>query len=86
MSVDTLPPTKSVPRLAYSVEEVKAMLGLSDFGLRLLLAEGRLAHVRVGAKVLISRASIDDFLSSPTTTPIRDPRTYRKVPLRTRKG
>jgi excisionase family DNA binding protein len=53
------------PRLAYSVAEAAAALGISRYLVRQLLADGQLSKVRAGDRVLVSAVSLRDFASAP---------------------
>jgi excisionase family DNA binding protein len=56
MSAETL------PRRAYRLDEVAAILGLARNTVRGLVAEGRLKTVRVGRAVLVLSDDLDAFI------------------------
>jgi len=62
---DMRPPAPSPEppeRLAYSVPEAAALMSLSERTVRALVASGTLPCCRVGRRVLITRAAIEEFL------------------------
>lgn len=60
-----------LPLLA-SVKETAKVLGLTDGQVRGLLREGRIAFVRVGARLLVPRDAIQQFIIDFTVSPCRD--------------
>ena len=50
-------------KLAYSLKELEGLLGIGESTARSLIASGRLASVRIGRRVLVSRAAVELFLS-----------------------
>jgi excisionase family DNA binding protein len=50
-------------RLAFSSKEFGQAVNLSDERVRYLLRSGRLRHVRVGRRILISREEVNRFLN-----------------------
>ena len=56
-------------RIAYSPQEAAAAIGISHTSVRTLLALGRLHHTRVGRRILISRAALDEFFGEPVRPP-----------------
>lgn len=59
-----------VPRLGFSVPETAASLGLSENRVWSLVNNGRLNHVRVGRRVIIPAAAIEQFLRDAGTRPV----------------
>jgi excisionase family DNA binding protein len=49
-------------KLAYSLGEISQLTALSVRSLRYLIREGRLAHVRVGRRILIRHDDLEAFL------------------------
>ena len=64
-TTDTMPPGG---RAALSVPEAGAVLGCSASTVWRLLADGELPRVRIGRRVYVSRAAVDDFLARGGTT------------------
>jgi excisionase family DNA binding protein len=54
-------------RRVYSILEAAHVLNLSRATLYRLLAEGRIASIKIGSRRLIPRTSIDDLLRGGTT-------------------
>jgi excisionase family DNA binding protein len=54
-------------RRVYSILEAAQALNLSRATLYRLLAEGRIASIKIGSRRLILRSSIDDLLRGGTT-------------------
>jgi excisionase family DNA binding protein len=51
-------------RRAFSIDEIAQSLGTSTAFIRLEIARGHLATLRVGRRVLITRESFDQFLAT----------------------
>src|SRR4051794_37723965 len=51
----------ALERRAYTVQEIAATLGVSTGFVRLEIARGRLAVMRAGRRVLVSRQSFDSY-------------------------
>lgn len=60
--MSSLPHETSEPRVAYSVNDVCRMLGLGRNSVTELIKSGRIRSVKVGARHVIPRSSIDKFL------------------------
>jgi excisionase family DNA binding protein len=54
--------TPTVERLAYSAAEVAEAVGCSTLHIRNLIARGDIPAVRLGRRVLIRRAVLEDLL------------------------
>jgi excisionase family DNA binding protein len=52
------------PRVAYSIDEAAAAMGLSTKHLRRLVATGELRAVRSGRRVLIQPSALVDYLAT----------------------
>ena len=52
-----------VEKIAYSVREVAAMLGLSEWKVRELCYQKELRSLKVGQRLLIPKAALDEFLN-----------------------
>ena len=52
-----------VEKLAYSVREVAEMLGLSEWKTRELCYHGELRSIKVGQRLLILKAALEEFLN-----------------------
>jgi excisionase family DNA binding protein len=50
-----------LPRLTYGIDEIANALGVSAGFIRLEVARGRLTTLRVGRRVLITKASFDAY-------------------------
>lgn len=50
-------------RMAYSVKEVQAFLGIGEPLIFKLLASGKIRSVKAGRRRLIPKAALDDFLA-----------------------
>jgi excisionase family DNA binding protein len=59
--------TAAPARIAYSVEEAAAAMGLSEKHLRRLVATGELRAVRSGRRVLIQPSALVDYLAALDT-------------------
>ena len=68
-----------VPALALSIEDAALSLGLSPDSIRELIRCGKLAHVRAGARVVVSVRAIQRYLDAESSVE------YRPAP-RNRKG
>ena len=55
----------TIPRLAYSVDEAAAMIGVSRRSIYELFRSGQLGSVKIGARRLIRRTDLDAFLDQP---------------------
>lgn len=55
-------------RLAYSVKEVAAALGISKGSVYEMIRTGRLDHVKVGSRILIPKHTLDNLLTTPAQT------------------
>jgi excisionase family DNA binding protein len=55
-------------RLAYGVQELAGALGVTAGFIRLEIQRGRLGIIRVGRRVLISRAEAERYLATRSTT------------------
>jgi excisionase family DNA binding protein len=55
-------------RIAFSVQEVCDLTGLSRPTLYAQMGAGKLAYLKVGRRRLITRAAVDDFLRQETPT------------------
>ena len=60
-------------RLAYSVDEVAQLTGLSRDLLYDEMRRGNLAYLKVGRRRLITRQHLDQFLNSPPESSARAP-------------
>lgn len=60
---------QAVPRTALTVAEAARSLGLGESIVRELIAGKRLGVVRVGRRVLVPLAAIDDFLRQHSEGP-----------------
>jgi excisionase family DNA binding protein len=60
---NTAAPPPGPPRLAFSVRETAAMLGVSEKSVRRLIARGLLRPSKALRHLLIPRAEIERFLS-----------------------
>jgi excisionase family DNA binding protein len=60
--------TNSGGRLAYGVQEFAGALGVTVGFIRLEIQRKRLGIIRVGRRVLISRAEAERYLSTRSTT------------------
>lgn len=54
-----------VERLAYTLTEARQAIGVGESTMRCLVASGALPAVRVGRRVLISKAAVLAFLDGP---------------------
>lgn len=52
-----------VEKLAHSVREVAEMLGISEWKTRELCYHGEIRSLKVGQRVLIPKAALDEFLN-----------------------
>jgi excisionase family DNA binding protein len=50
-------------------KQAAAFMGLSDFQIRNLIRDGRLAHVNIGRRVMIPRLAIPQFIAENTVQP-----------------
>lgn len=53
----------------YSIDDVATLLGVEADDVQSCIDEGRLAYLRVGKKYIITQASLDAFLETPTNSP-----------------
>lgn len=60
-----------LPDLA-TPKQVREILPLSDYQLRTLIRERRIGHVPIGARFLIPRESIREFIAKNTVSPCPD--------------
>src|SRR5436190_2078812 len=60
----------ALPDLA-TLKQVRSVLPLSDYQLRLLIRDRRIGYVQVGARALIPRESVRQFISENTVQPGR---------------
>ena len=51
-----------LPKLAFRIDELVFVLGLSKSKIRDLLDSGRLAYIREGAAILITHNQLEDYL------------------------
>lgn len=58
--------TLHAERLTRRPEEVGALLGIGRNGVYELIRKGELRSIRVGRKIIIPLAAIDEFLNRPT--------------------
>ena len=56
--------TLNVERLAYSVQESAAMIGISSRMLHEYIKDGSLPHFRLGTRVLVPESELKDFITS----------------------
>lgn len=56
--------TSPLPRIAYTVPEVAASLGLSETETYRLVRNGQIASRKVGRRVLIPAKAIEDFMAA----------------------
>lgn len=52
-------------RIAFNIDEVGEMLGVSNTTIRTLLSSGRLRYTTAGERILITQQAVDEFLASP---------------------
>lgn len=57
------PHTKQQTPLAYTAEEVAERLGLSAWSVRYAVRKGELRAVKLGRRILIPAAALDEFLN-----------------------
>ncbi len=50
------------PKLTFSVDEAAAAIGISSRLMRTLIARGELRAVRIGRRVLVSSATLEEFV------------------------
>jgi excisionase family DNA binding protein len=50
-------------RLAYTVNEVRAFLGIGETLIYHLVAQDKIRHVKAGRRILIPKAALDEFLA-----------------------
>jgi excisionase family DNA binding protein len=55
---------QNLDRRAFGIDEIAQSLGTSTAFIRLEIARGHLATMRVGRRVLVSREAFDQFLST----------------------
>ena len=53
-------------KLAYSVDEVAALLSLGRNSVKDLIYQGRIKVKRVGRRVIVPRWALDEFLAEPS--------------------
>jgi excisionase family DNA binding protein len=56
------------PRVALSVDEAAARLGISEWSVRQAIKRGEIPARRVGNRVLVPVDAIDNFFNSETTS------------------
>lgn len=67
-AVDNVPdPRAAAPKLAYPEPEAARLLGISERTLFTLRQEGRIAYVKLGARVLYRAAALRQFLRDNET-------------------
>lgn len=59
-------------KLAFSPNEVAAMLGLNHHSVRKAIKSGDIPHVRVGRRILVPQQALDNLLSASTGDPRQD--------------
>lgn len=57
----------TVQRRTYTVTEAAQILGISRSSAYLAVRRGEIASVRIGGRVVVSRATIDELLGAPGT-------------------
>jgi excisionase family DNA binding protein len=57
---------QNIGRLAYSVKEVAASLGVSSRTIHNFIRKGKLGHFRLGTRVLVEADSLRRFIESRT--------------------
>jgi len=57
--------TTELPRLAYSIEEAGAMLGLSAWAARAAVRRGTIPTVKLGGRRFVSAATLARLLGEP---------------------
>jgi len=57
-----------VPKIAFSVKEIAECVGVSERTIWKLIKSGELPSFRVGARVLISKVALDQFIAQRTQT------------------
>jgi excisionase family DNA binding protein len=58
--------------LLETLQQLSERSGLSIAQVRGLIATGRLAHVRVGSRLLIPKGAFEEFIQAETVKPCRD--------------
>ncbi len=58
-------PAPGTTRLTLTCQEVADTLGLGRNSVSALIAQGRLKGIRVGARVIVPIASVNDFIAAP---------------------
>lgn len=56
--------TDGPTKLAYSIQEVEKILGVSHQSVYNLLSEGKLKTFRIGGRRLVSRRALEDFIKT----------------------
>jgi excisionase family DNA binding protein len=56
--------TRTIERIAYGIAEFASMMAVSPSFVRLELARGNLKGFRVGRRVLITKASADEYVAA----------------------
>ncbi len=54
----------TLSRVAFGIREVANALGVSGSFIRLEILRGRLKTVRLGRRILVTKASLDDYLAA----------------------
>jgi excisionase family DNA binding protein len=58
------PSSAGIPRLAFSIAEAAAALGLGEHSIRVLIDAGTLETLRVGNRVIIPAWSLEQFVKA----------------------
>jgi excisionase family DNA binding protein len=64
METDEAPPASTEPSLLLGVAEAAALLGIGRSATYNLMAEGKLRFVKIGARRLVPRASVHEFVDN----------------------
>ena len=56
--------TPNIERLAYSIKEVAATLGVSSRTIHTIIKDGKLEHFRIGTRVLVESEALRRFINS----------------------
>ncbi|MDR0328795.1 MAG: helix-turn-helix domain-containing protein [Planctomycetaceae bacterium] len=62
-----------IERLAYSIKEVAATLGVSSRTVHTLVKDGKLEHFRIGVRVLVETGALRRFIESRSSRPPMTP-------------
>jgi excisionase family DNA binding protein len=62
--------TEELPELA-TPAEARSVLNLSDYQMRALIRERRIAHVMIGSRAMIPRDAVTRFITENTVLPCR---------------